>query len=73
MLLVFHCCGYMHNLGNSQVSVYRTIGPTLFMFLLKAFPLPLDAQEKGCVILLWHSLGLSYSYIFWYRGNSGDR
>ena len=27
MLLVFHCFGY--NLGNSQVSVNRTIGPTL--------------------------------------------
>ena len=30
MLLVFHCCG--HNLGNSKVSVNRTIGPTLFFF-----------------------------------------
>ena len=31
MLLVFHCCGKLpgHNLGNSQVSVNRTIGPTL--------------------------------------------
>ena len=33
LFLVFHCCGYTwpngHNLGNSQVSVYRTIGPTL--------------------------------------------
>ena len=29
MLLVFHCCGY---LGNSQVSVDRTIGPTLVLF-----------------------------------------
>ena len=28
MLLVFHCCGRVY-LGNSQVSVYRTIGPTL--------------------------------------------
>ena len=30
MLIVFHCCGYTWGLvGNSQVSVYRTIGPTL--------------------------------------------
>ena len=33
MLLVFHCCGY--TFGNSQVSVYRTIGPTLvYCFLV---------------------------------------
>ena len=28
MLLVFHCRGWLY-LGSSQVSVYRTIGPTL--------------------------------------------
>ena len=31
-MLLFHCCGY--NLGNSQVSVNRTIGPTLVLYLI---------------------------------------
>ena len=42
MLLAFHCCGYTwvipgHNLGNSQVSVNRTIGPTLVSKNLRTF------------------------------------
>ena len=41
MLLVLHCCGMVY-LGNSQVSVYRTIGPTLvsvkWMFLSETCP-----------------------------------
>ena len=36
-----------HNLGNSQVSVNRTIGPTLVCcFCSKGFPLPLGASER---------------------------
>ena len=35
MLRVFHCCGYtLAYLDNSQVSVYRTIGPTLFFLAI---------------------------------------
>ena len=35
MLLVFHCCGYTWAI--SQVSVYRTIGPTLVPFYAPYF------------------------------------
>ena len=34
MLFVFHCCGYIWAIVNSQVSVYRTIGPTLVLILV---------------------------------------
>ena len=42
-----------HNLGNSQVSVNRTIGPTL-VFLLKAYVVKL---EKKNYIDIWGSGG----------------
>ena len=35
MLLVFHCCGYTWAIVNSQVSVYRTIGPTLVSYCVR--------------------------------------
>ena len=45
MLLVFHCYGYTWAIVNSQVSVYRTIGPTLVKNFSKVFVFLLNRPQ----------------------------
>ena len=63
MLLVFHCCGYNgHNLGNSQVSINRTIGPTLVFQALLSLQIVFFSTHVMCVFFCTSENGMMMKF-----------